>query len=249
MGVPTLDEIDWAGVDFVDLGCSSGGSVRYCARRFRAPRGVGVDIDERKVAEARGRGVEAAVGDATQLGLSKRVRFVSAMDFLEHLPDLDAVKAAIASAARNARDFIYIRHPSFEGQEYLEGLGLRQYWWNWRGHRTHIRVSDFRRIFEELGLGSYAIRYLDPIEHSSHPTILPASAPPNQHDYDPDQHGPKPSIPLATELWRAQDVFVALRPIDPNAWRRLTAPWGRYAGRGHLLRHVLAVIVRRWLRL
>lgn len=229
MGVPTLDEIDWAGVDFVDLGCSSGGSVRYSAQRFRASRGVGVDIDESKVAQARDRGVEAAVGDATQLGLPQQVRFVSAVDFFEHLPDLSTVRAALESAARNASDFIYIRHPSFEGEDYLEGLGLRQYWWHWHGHRTHLRVSDYRRIFDDLGLGQYTVRCLEPIEHSSHPTILPASAPLNQHAYEPEKHGPKPDLSFEAGIWRAQEIFVALRPIDSEAWERLTAPWDNRA--------------------
>jgi O-antigen biosynthesis protein len=225
--VPTVDDIDWARVDFVDLGCSIGGSVRYCAERFHASRGLGVDSDERKVARAIEGGIEAAVGDATRLTLPSKVRFVSAMDFFEHLPDLSAVRTALESAAGNATDFIYIRHPSFEGQEPLEALGLCQYWWRWHGHRTHIRVSDYRELFEALGLDQYMVRYLDPIEHSSHPSILPAGAPIDQREYDPDKHGPKPDVSFDTPVWRAQEIFIALRPIEPKPWKRLTARWGK----------------------
>ncbi|MEZ5120454.1 MAG: hypothetical protein R2736_02560 [Solirubrobacterales bacterium] len=39
------------------------------------------------------------------------------------------MEAIIAAAARSARDFIFIKHPSFEGQELVEGMGYRQYWW------------------------------------------------------------------------------------------------------------------------
>jgi SAM-dependent methyltransferase len=79
---PSLDglvRLSGASFDFIDLGCSRGGSVKHCVRRFGAERGLGVDLDEGKVQDARAAGVEAVRADAT--ALQDEVRFVS-----EHVP-------------------------------------------------------------------------------------------------------------------------------------------------------------------
>jgi SAM-dependent methyltransferase len=216
-----LAEVDWTRFDFVDLGCSRGGSIGYCADRFGARRGLGIDRSAEKVAEARKAGFDAVVADALDLPHSSVVRFVSMLDFLEHLPDLEAVERAIAAAAGAATDFLFIRHPSFEGEAYLGTLGLRQYWWHWRGHTAHIRVSDYCRMFERLGLRQYCLHYREPVEDSGHPSILPRETPPDQGPYDPSLHPPKPHIAFSEALWRAQDIFVALRGFEPEEWTKI----------------------------
>src|SRR5205085_12233426 len=132
--------------------------LEYCTKHFGAERGIGFDIDPSKVELARDAGHDAVVADVTELDLRDRVKFVSMMDFLEHLPGLDAAAAVIEGAVRIATDFLFIRHPSFEGEEYLRRLGLRQYWWHWRGHPTHPQVADYCRTFDRLGLGLYMVR-------------------------------------------------------------------------------------------
>jgi SAM-dependent methyltransferase len=209
-------DVDWRRYDFVDLGCSHGGSLEYCTKRFRANRGIGLDIDPRKVDEARAAGHEAVVADVTQLEVHDRVRFVSMMDFLEHLPNLDAVEAVIAGAARIATDFLFIRHPSFEGEDYLGSMGLRQYWWHWRGHPTHPQVADYCRIFERLGLGLYTIRYSGEIGDSLDPSVLVDGEPIDQGPFDPRIHTARPYVAFSRPLWRMQDIFVALRAFDPR---------------------------------
>jgi hypothetical protein len=56
--------VDLKGFDFVDFGCSAGGSIVWAARKFGGRRGLGVDINPGKV------------------------RFATMIDFLEHLPTL-----------------------------------------------------------------------------------------------------------------------------------------------------------------
>jgi SAM-dependent methyltransferase len=214
--------IDLERYDFLDLGASTGGSIRFCQQRFGAACGLGIDISSGKVESAVASGIEATVADATELGIVDEVRFVSMMDFLEHLPDLNAVERTIASAARAATDFLFIRNPSFEGEEYLRGLGLRQYWWHWRGHPVHPQVADFCRIFDRLGLRQYMIRYELPIEDSSHETIVSHETPIDQGAFDPATHPPKRSVTFDRPLWRYQDIYVALRPFDPPAWEEIT---------------------------
>lgn len=218
-----FDRVDWSQFDFIDLGCSNGGSIHFCQKRLGAGRGLGIDLDVEKVRQAQAAGFDAVVADARNLPPSVRVRFVSMMDFLEHLPDLAVAEAVIEAAARVASDFLFIRHPSFEGEAYLSALGLRQYWWHWTGHTAHIRVSDFCDIFERLGLGQYAVRYREPIWDSSHPTILTADMPKNQRLYDPDRHAPKPFVRFKEPVWRSQFIFVALREFELAEWARVTA--------------------------
>jgi GT2 family glycosyltransferase len=218
-----LENVDWSEFDFVDLGCSKGGSIRFCQGRFDADRGLGVDQNHAKVAETVAAGFDAAQSDATKLDQENVVRFVSMMDFLEHLPSLEAVEAAIEGAARAATDLLFISHPSFEGEGLAEQFGVRQYWWNWTGHTAHIKVADYRGIFERLGLHDYTIRYIDPVYDSSHSSLLPLDTPKDQHQFDPAVHPAKPAVEFPSPLWRAQRILVALRPPERAEWERLVA--------------------------
>jgi hypothetical protein len=187
-----LADVDWTLFDFVDFGCSKGGSLDWARRSFKARKGLGVDLDPSKVAQTLEAGFDAVIADATKLEARDAVRFCSMMDFLEHLPGLDVVEASIERAAAVATDFLFIRHPSFEGEGFVEQLGFRQYWWHWRGHTAHPQVAEYCSMFERLGLNQYTIRYRDPITDSDHPSILPVDAPIDQHDYDSALHSPKP---------------------------------------------------------
>jgi hypothetical protein len=220
VSVPTVADTDLSAYDFIDLGGSKGGSLRYCSAAFGG-RGVGIDLSARKVDIARERGLDIVLGDATSLELDEAVRFVSMMDFLEHLPSLDDVARAIASAARAARDFLFISHPSFEGEEHLRSAGLQQFWWSWRGHTSHITITDYRRILRDLGLSAYTVRFYEQVLHSGHPTVIPLDAPPNSSYYDEAVHGPKPFMPFSVPVWRAQRLLVALRPMSEAEWVRL----------------------------
>src|SRR5690348_17309415 len=132
-----IGDVDWRHYDFLDLGAGRGGSLAYAQRRFDAIRGVGVELKPERVAEARASGLHVVQGDATQLGVDGEVRFVSMMDFLEHLPGLDVVKDTLAAAAAAATDFLFVFHPSFEGEEYLAELGLALQWHRTRTHWSH----------------------------------------------------------------------------------------------------------------
>lgn len=218
-----LAEVDFSQYDFIDLGCSNGGSIAHCMKRFRMPRGLGIDIDQRKVDKTRAAGFDAVVADARELDLDGQVSFISIMDFFEHLPDLATVQEILASAARSARDFIFIKHPSFEGEEQVEALGLRQYWWHWRGHTAHVRVADYCSMFDRLGLHQYMIRYLERIEDSTHPSIIPTSMPIDVTAEEATLVTDKPFERFTPPLWRRQDIFVALRPFEREEWARITA--------------------------
>jgi SAM-dependent methyltransferase len=221
-----LATTDWSQYDFIDLGCSRGNSIRHCALRFSAGEGIGVDLNPQRVESSRANGLNAVCGDARALEATDEVRFVSMMDFLEHLPHLKAVRQVIESAAQAATAFLYIFHPSFEDEQYVsEQYGVKQYWWDWRNHAAHMHVDDYCRIFDELGLRNFFIRYVKPVADASHPSVLPGDAPPNQSVYDAATHGPKPTVTFPRPLWRAQEIFVALKPFKAAQWADLTRPW------------------------
>jgi hypothetical protein len=217
-----LHAIDWSLYDFITIGCSNkGGAIGYSRGRFAARRGLGIDVHPGKVEEAQAAGYDAVIADAREIPADADVRFVSMLDVLARMPDLDYVEQVIATARDAATDFLFIRHASFEGEAYLATLGLRQYWWHWSVHTAHLRISDYCQVFERLGLRQYFIRYREPVLNSAHPTILTADSPINQGRFDPALHREKPEITFSEPIWRAQDIFVALRAFAPDEWHSI----------------------------
>ncbi len=216
--------IPWWKYEFADFGCSTGGSLKHCIERFGARSGIGIDIDPIKVEKTRAAGFDAALADLHKLDGEKSLRFVSMMQFLEHLPSLEEVERVVAKAASLATDFLYIHHPSFEEEHYLLGQGLRLYYHHWSGHTTHITRDEFFTMFERLGLMQYHVRPIQPVIRSDHESILPSSAPINQHQYTAELHGEKPSIPFPRPIHRHMEIFIALRPFSAEEWRAIVAP-------------------------
>ena len=206
----TLADVDLRAYDFFDFGAGAGNTLRFWQKRFQAGRGLGIDISAEKIAIARERGREVVHGDIRNIPEGTRVRFVSMMDFLEHLPDLEHVREMVGVAVRCARDFVFIRNPSFEDEAYLSALGLRQYWQDWAGHPSHLLLSDFASLFEELGVPAWTANFKDPIFDSSDESIIPAGAPPDQLGYDPAICGPKPFVRFDKPVFRQLDVIACL---------------------------------------
>lgn len=211
--------------EFADFGSSEGGSIDYCSRRFNAKRGIGIDILQYEVDKMRSRGFDAVCADITTFDCpTASFRFVSMMDFLEHLPDYGVVERILATAKRIARDFLFIRHPSFEDEHYLNAVGLKQFWTDWPnpgGHTAKLTIADFTKIFANLGLSQYAISYRNPAHDSADSVILPIEAPPEQHHYDESAHGPKPFVQFPRPLYGQIDIFVAVRPIRQQEWSQI----------------------------
>lgn len=209
---------------FVDAGCSSGGSLDYCARTFGQGRGVGFDLSPSKIAAARAAGHEAYQADLREVELpAKSVHFVSLLDFLEHLPDLETTRVILERLARVARDFLFIRHPSFEDVEYLRSLGLKLDWTDWRGHRNMMRLRDFESLCRELGWPAPTILAQKPILDSDHPSILPLSAPLDSVGYDASKHGPKPKLRFERPIHTQFDIFIRVNPdLTSGQWFRIT---------------------------
>lgn len=208
---------------FVDAGSSKGGSLVLCRRRFRCGPGIGFDSDPEKIEIARRDGLDVFRCDLLETPLpEKSVGFGSMLDFLEHLPDEAMARRFLVNIAHAARDFLVVRHPSFEDIEYLADFDLKIGWTHWSGHKNMMTVADFERLFADLGWNRYVIKPRRRITSSEDPAIVPIHAPINAVHYNDEVHGPKNSVTFDRPVHTGFDIFVALRPFDDREWAKLT---------------------------
>lgn len=189
--------------DFVDYGSKSEGSMALAMKKFGGRRGLGIEIRPDFVEEAKSKGHNVMLGDVTKLSLpDKFVRFTMICHFLEHLSGIESVKSALKNAVRISREFVYIRGPIFDNDEYLKKLGLKVYWSDWSGHACHLTTKQLSEILDSLGVKSYEIKFEVEMEDSNNKNIHPIDSPPNQHYYDSKQHPPKKFSRFNKKLYR-----------------------------------------------
>lgn len=215
---------DLSEYDFVDFGASTGGSVEYALQHLGGTKGLGIDIRIQKVQEMRKAGYDCIEGDVTNLALPPdSVRFVVMSHFLEHLPDLATVEKAVCSAAKVATDFLFIRGPFFDADDYLRELGLKFYWSDWPGgHQCHLRITDLYLLLLKLDLKEYDFRVREEFHHSSAKPLHPLNSPHSQHAYDATQHPPKEDFELPQPVYREFFCCVPLKPLD--YWEEVLEP-------------------------
>lgn len=207
--------------DFIDLGTKEGGSIQYCKERFGVRDGIGVDLRKRMVDKAIAKGYTVIHADALEYNPPRKVKFVSMLDFLEHLPNEQVATAMLEKYRDLATDFLFIRHPSFEDYLYLKSEGLKFTWHEWKDHTNRLLVSDYTRIFHQLGLYQYNIQYRMPVTNSSHYQIVPIGAEEDTLKYDKKLHGAKPKLKFPRTLYGQIDIFVALRPFSKSDWQKI----------------------------
>jgi SAM-dependent methyltransferase len=206
-----------AGAELLDLGCGPGRSLESAVRRFDA-NAVGLELNAAKVRTAQEQGLPVFQADILDLQPADfpSVRYVTMDNVLEHLPTLDAVETVLAKSCQLAADAVYVRHPSFEDEEYLAGLGLKQYWTDWPGaHTAHIRLHEFVAMANRAGVYRVLISPVLRAVDSADPTLLPLDAPPGQRKldrsrhgaYDPDRHGEKPAVTFDRPVYFAFDLL------------------------------------------
>lgn len=234
-----FDALAYGKYEFVDLGCGAGGSLDHCMRRFGSTLGLGLELDAELVEEARCSGYDAVVADVTQVELPKHcVRYVSAMDFLEHLADEATAVGVLERLSPAARDFLFIRHPSFEDVDYLEALGFKLCWTDWTGHPNMMRLSDFKRVFERFGWNDYVVIPRLQITDTSHDQVLVLDDPRDVTKFDERLHSPKRIVGFDRPIFSQFDIIVRLNPdMDESAWQQVissdlgqdAAAWASFA--------------------
>lgn len=205
------------GYDFVDFGCSSGGSMRFAQGKLGGIRGVGLDIDQNKVNASRRAGFDAQVADVTRIdpNTTGTVRFVTMMHFLEHLYSLEMAQQCIRTACSIADEFVFIRQPFFDADEYLERLGFRLYWSHWHGHRNHMKAGDFQELLDDLLAQGKIRRFIlfnrAIIPDSDDPCVHPLSSPINQPKWEAGKHDPKEYTQFRIPVYRELGALIHTR--------------------------------------
>lgn len=205
--------------DFADFGCSEGGSFRKATEWFGGGRGIGLDIDPKKVERARKEGFDAAVCDITQLTAQESaVRFVIASHFLEHLPSRQEVVRCLRSACRLASDFVYIECPYFDADGFLFQHGLKMYWSHWRGHTCHLTTLEMFNVLRELKedglLHRFAVYANGPILSSDDSCIHALESDIDQHQWDAGKHPPKPLVKFDRPVFKETKALIGLSNND-----------------------------------
>lgn len=214
-----------AAAGLVDLGCGRGDTVASAPDRFGVT-GIGIEQREARVHEAQAMGRAVYRGDILDLDPDDfpAARYVSIDNVLEHLPDLDAVRAALDVAIAIASDLVFIRHPSFDEIDHLADLGCKLYWTDWPDeHVMPLRLAELLDLVIQAGVSRFEVRPVLRITDSDDLCVLPLDAPPDQtrlHPeapgvYDRRLHGPKPSVPFDRPVWYAFDLFLVVGDGDP----------------------------------
>ena len=208
---------------FIDLGCGSGGSIDHCVRRFRRGKGLGFELDPKEASEAVRDGYDVVEGDVLSVQPpAQSVGFVSAMDFLEHLPNISAADLVLKKFGPAAREFLFIRHPSFEEMEYLHSLGLKLCWTDWTGHPNGMRLNELLGLLEQLQPTEYAIFPRGLMTDESDDQIVPISAPTDTLIYDPNVLDPKPQVRFDRPIFAQYDIFLRFgNGLNDEQWQEI----------------------------
>jgi SAM-dependent methyltransferase len=189
------DLIIAGGFDFIDFGCSKGGSLAFAKKRFGGVRGLGIDIAQSKVDSTRKTGLDAICYNIHDIPDEKLVRFVIMSHFLEHVPAPSDVKAFLRKACVISKEFVYIQQPYFDADGNLFKRGLKLFWSDWTGHPNRMTSLELWLLLRDLqreGLPiSYSIHAYKPIVDSADPSIHSLGSPIDQHAYVVGQHPDK----------------------------------------------------------
>ncbi|MFQ5759765.1 MAG: hypothetical protein ACE5HM_02195, partial [Acidiferrobacterales bacterium] len=144
-------DLDPEQYEFLDFGCSAGGSLERYRRFFKVHgKGLGLDVDPEKVRLANSKGQDAVLCDIRELKLMGRTRFILMSHFLEHIQSMADVRKIVHLSCHAAREFVFIRQPYFDADPYLFRLGLKLFWSNWTGHPNNMTLLELHNLLTPL---------------------------------------------------------------------------------------------------
>ena len=196
-------------VDYLDFGCSTGGSLSMAHKVFDGRAGLGIDIDPRKIAAATAAGFHVINFDIGKMPEIKLVDFTVMSHFLEHIADCDKAALYLRKACDVSRSFVYIAQPYFDADGYLARLGFKIYWSDWSGHPNRMTSLEMglaaRDLFNHGYCDGFSIFGRGSIISSDDPCIHSLRSPIDQHKFDVQKHplkrcGVKFGLPIHREL-------------------------------------------------
>lgn len=173
----------WSGTAVLDVGCGNGAYTERLADHFA--RVVGVEVEEERLAEFRGRVAARPDADRFELRLQSAEALedadatfdaIVAIETLEHVVDADAAVAEISRVLRPG-GYLYVTVPNrgfpFETHSFMvRGRERRSKWypfvpWVPPLHRRlstarNYRPADLRRLFGRAGLEEVGTTFMMP---------------------------------------------------------------------------------------
>jgi len=216
-GIETL--IKRKEIDFMDFGSSRGASIGWGKKMFGGKRGLGIDISEKKIEEARNAGFDAIRCDIDQLPARELVRYTTMVHFLEHVDGNARALRFLKKACQISREFVFIRQPYFDADGLLFREGLKLFWSDWTAHPNPITTLQFfimLRTLKNAGIvDTYSIHAKGQILDSDHEAVHPISSRFNSHQYDSGRHPPKSSaIELTYPVFKETVVIAGKGKLD-----------------------------------
>ncbi len=215
--------IDANGYEFVDFGCSGGGSLERYGKMFQAEgKGLGLDINPEKIKLTTEKGFDAIACDITKIQLNANVRFGIMHHFLEHIPNIQDVNEIVKKACTIVDDFLLIRQPYYDADPYLFEHGLKLFWSNWRGHPNHMTQLEFHNMLMPMvsdgQIMNFSLYGLHPVTSSQDPNIHNLDSEIDQHEWKADKHSNKKNIDFTVPIYKE---LVAIVDISGNATNRI----------------------------
>lgn len=228
--------------DFIDCGASTGGSTDFAMKKLGGKRGLGVNLNPKRVQFMQSKGFDCIEGDITKLPFADdSVRFTVLSHILEHLPDQETVVTAIQEAIRVSKDFVFIQGPFYEADLWLAQNNLKFFWSDLRGHLYPVKAQDIVGAVKNLGLPEPKIYGRAPIQSTSDKTLHSMQSPFNSLYYDSQIHPPKPEMKFDVPLFKEIVTIVPTRlkskaPSMGSVFKDI-APWNFDSKIFGLLRH------------
>lgn len=181
----------------LDFGSKAGSNLKE--PKFEA-YGDTISVDIRMNHLRRASGMRVLADITKPIVREKSVDCVTMIHVLEHLYLPDVTKT-IRQALEVARDYIYIRGPWFDADDYLRERGFDLFWSTWPGHVTHLTTSQLADILYNLNVENFTIvghgpPILNSASHRVHPTGYEAGG--NYHD---GKYPPKEFVEFDIPIW------------------------------------------------
>lgn len=143
------------GASVLDVGCGSGGFLRYLLSQRPNARARGTDISPQAVAEARDSGLDTFVADLTREPLDREYDYITAFEVIEHIQEAEKALVTMRDATRH---LLIMSLPNIGFIDHRIRLGLFGRFPNTslkfhaKEHIRHWTVRDFTEWAGEFGL-------------------------------------------------------------------------------------------------
>ena len=201
-------------LDFIDIGCSKGGSYRFIQKKFKYSNGIAIDIDSRKVKISLENKIPAIKLDASQMNIfnDNACYLISIVNVLQYLPNINTIENMLKESLRVASKTIYIKGPMYY-EDYLSELGFHFFWSYWKGITYLIEPDTIISIMKKYNINNYELNFQEKhrVLNSNNPCIHSINGLIDRHDYDETIDPPKKmDVVFEKKLYREFELIFHL---------------------------------------